>query len=78
MLPVSKPKKCVKADAFAVIYKKRKTMGDDEIVELLASIGFEYSLMNTGFGNKKKPTAKKTVKKKVAKKKATKKKVAKD
>jgi hypothetical protein len=77
MLPVSKPKKCVKADAFAVIYKKRNTMGDDEIVELLASIGFDYSLMNTGFGKKKKPAAKKTVKKKVAKKKATKKKATK-
>jgi hypothetical protein len=72
MLPVSKPKKCAKADAFGTIFKKRKSLGDDELVDFLDSIGYEYSPMNTGFGNKKKAT-----KKKVAKKKATKKTAAK-
>ena len=82
MLPVSKPKKCAKAEAFISIYKKRKSLGDDQLLDLLESIGFNYSPMNTGFGNKKKvakkkATKKKIAKKKVAKKKTTKKKVAK-
>ena len=76
MLPVSKPKKCSKADALGTIFKKRKSLGDDELVDLLDSIGYEYSPMNTGFGNKKKAT-KKAATKKATKKKVAKKKVAK-
>jgi hypothetical protein len=81
MLPVSKPKKCSKADTLGAIFKKRKSLGDDELVDLLDSIGYEYSPMNTGFGNKKKATKKKATKtaatKKATKKKATKKKATK-
>jgi hypothetical protein len=79
-LPVSKPKKCAKAEAFATIYKKRNSLGDDELVDLLESIGFTYTPMNKGFGDKKKAAKKKAVKKTVAKKavkKATKKKATK-
>ena len=77
MLPVSKPKKCAKADALGAIFKKRKSLGDDELVDLLDSVGYEYSPMNTGFGNKKKAAKKKATKKKATKKKAAKKKAAK-
>ena len=76
MLPVSKPKKCAKADALGMIFKKRKSLADDELIDLLDSIGYEYSPMNTGFG-KKKATKKKATKKKATKKKATKKKATK-
>ncbi|MDP6963837.1 MAG: hypothetical protein QGF46_06700, partial [Planctomycetota bacterium] len=77
MLPVSKPKKCLKAEAFLTIYKKRKSLGDDELLDILDNINFEYLPMNTGFGNKKKATKKKATKKKATKKKATKKKATK-
>ena len=77
MLPVSKPKKCAKAEALSSIFAKRKSLGDDELVDLLDSVGYEYAPMNTGFGNKKKATKKKVVKKEVAKKETTKKKATK-
>jgi hypothetical protein len=66
MLPVSKPRKCAKAEAFSQIYKKRKSLGDDELLNILDSIGFDYAPMNTGFGKKK--AKKKATKKKAAKK----------
>ena len=78
LLPVKKPRACPKAAALQEIYKKRKTLQDDLLLELLDSIGFVYSPKNKGFGlSKKKATKKKATKKKATKKKATKKKATK-
>jgi hypothetical protein len=74
MLPVSKPKNCMKAAALIEMYKHRNTMSDSDLHEALIALNYEYTLANTGFGAKK--ATKKATKKKVAKK-TTKKKSAK-
>ncbi|MFK5955555.1 MAG: hypothetical protein QM477_03820 [Planctomycetota bacterium] len=73
-LPVNKPKNCLKAAAIEELFKKRKSMSDEDASQLLKGIGVDFPLLNTGFGAKKKVAAKKKVtKKKVAKKKVAKK-----
>lgn len=82
-LPVNKPKNCLKAAAILDLFKRRKSMSDEDASQALNIVGVEYPLLNTGFGAKpaKKKTAKKATKKvtkkATAKKKVTKKKVAK-
>ncbi|MDP7062059.1 MAG: hypothetical protein QF489_03880 [Planctomycetota bacterium] len=83
ILPVSKPKNCLKAAALINVFKHRNSMSDSDLHEILVGLNYNHSLVNTGYGSKKtkKKTTKKATKKKAAKKKpakkATKKKAAK-
>ncbi|MDA1112940.1 MAG: hypothetical protein O3A95_01400 [Planctomycetota bacterium] len=75
-LPVNKPKNCLKAAAIKELFKLRKSMANEDAVQLLLGLGIDFPLANTGFGLKEK-AAKKIIKEKVTKKKVAKKKVAK-
>jgi len=68
MLPVSKPKNCLKAAAIIEMFKHRNSVSDDDLTSQLKGLNYDYHLVNTGYGAKK-ATKKKTTKKKVAKKK---------
>lgn len=77
LLPVSKPKNCLKTAAILEIFKHRKSMSDEDLASALAGLGFAFAPLHTGFGSPKKAAKKKVTKKKSVKKKAAKKKPAK-
>ncbi|MHC4824294.1 MAG: hypothetical protein ACYTEP_09775 [Planctomycetota bacterium] len=76
LLPVSKPKNCLKTAAILEIFKHRKSMSDDDLSAALNGMGFHFQPLNSGFGAAKKKVTKKKAAKKATKKPAVKKKPA--